>query len=202
MEFCQVSQMTMAFVFLPSFKLGNKMSLDNLPAGKELPEDIYVVVEIPQNSDPVKYEVDHDTGFVFVDRFMATPMFYPCNYGFINQTLSLDGDPLDVLVPTPYPLVPGAVIRCRPVGILNMTDEAGSDAKLVAVPHTKMTKIYDDIKDVDDLPELLKNQIKHFFEHYKELEKGKWVKVDGWSNKEAAMKEILDSAERYKNAQK
>ena len=129
-------------------------------------------------------------------------MFYPCNYGFINQTLSLDGDPLDVLVPTPYPLVPGAVIRCRPVGILNMTDEAGSDAKLVAVPHTKMTKIYDDIKDVDDLPELLKNQIKHFFEHYKELEKGKWVKVDGWSNKEAAMKEILDSAERYKNAQK
>jgi inorganic pyrophosphatase len=108
------------------------MSLLNVPAGKELPEDIYVVIEIPANADPIKYEIDKDTGALFVDRFMSTAMFYPCNYGYINHTLSLDGDPVDVLVPTPYPLQPGSVIRCRPVGVLKMTDEAGEDAKLVA----------------------------------------------------------------------
>ena len=132
------------------------MGVELVPAGKKLPEDIFVVVEIPQNSDPIKYEVDHDSGCIFVDRFMATPMFYPCNYGFINQTLSLDGDPLDVLVPTPYPLIPGSVIRCRPVGILQMEDESGVDAKIVAMPHSKMTKIYENIQDVNDIPELLK----------------------------------------------
>ncbi|MCX8641129.1 MULTISPECIES: inorganic diphosphatase [unclassified Gilliamella] len=174
------------------------MGLLNVPAGKELPDDIYVVIEIPANASPIKYEVDKDTGAVFVDRFMATAMFYPCNYGYINHTLSLDGDPVDVLVPTPYPLQPGAVIRCRPVGVLKMTDESGVDAKLVAVPHTKLTKEYDHIKDVDDLPELLKSQIKHFFEQYKALEKGKWVKVDGWENVDSARKEILESFERAK----
>ena len=174
------------------------MGLLNVPAGKELPDDIYVVIEIPANADPIKYEVDKDTGAVFVDRFMATAMFYPCNYGYINHTLSLDGDPVDVLVPTPYPLQPGSVIRCRPVGVLKMTDEAGSDAKLVAVPHSKLSKEYDHIKDVDDLPELLKSQIQHFFEQYKALEKGKWVKVDGWDNVEAARKEIIESFERAK----
>jgi Inorganic pyrophosphatase len=181
---------------LPSIFKDTDMSLLNVPAGKELPEDIYVVIEIPANADPIKYEVDKESGALFVDRFMSTAMFYPCNYGYINHTLSLDGDPVDVLVPTPYPLEPGSVIRCRPVGVLKMTDESGEDAKLVAVPHTKLSKEYDHIKDVNDLPELLKAQITHFFEHYKDLEKGKWVKVDGWDNAEAAKAEIISSFER------
>ena len=158
------------------------MSLLNVPAGKDLPEDIYVVIEIPANADPIKYEIDKESGALFVDRFMSTAMFYPCNYGYINHTLSLDGDPVDVLVPTPYPLQPGSVIRCRPVGVLKMTDEAGEDAKLIAVPHTKLSKEYD-----------------HIFEHYKDLEKGKWVKVEGWENAEAAKAEIVASFERAKN---
>ena len=174
------------------------MGLESVPAGKELPDDIYVVIEIPANSDPIKYEVDKETGTLFVDRFMATAMFYPANYGYVNNTLSSDGDPVDVLVPTPYPLQPGSVIRCRPVGVLKMTDEAGGDAKVVAVPHTKLSKEYDHSKDVGDLPELLKAQIKHFFESYKALEAGKWVKVEGWEGVEAARKEILDSFERAK----
>ncbi|GHA65119.1 inorganic diphosphatase [Photobacterium aphoticum] len=172
------------------------MSLNQVPAGKDIPEDIYVVIEIPANADPIKYEVDKDTGAVFVDRFMSTPMFYPCNYGYVNHTLSLDGDPVDVLVPTPYPLVPGAVIRCRPVGVLKMSDESGEDAKVVAVPHSKLTKEYDHVQDVDDLPALLKAQITHFFERYKELEPGKWVKVEGWADAAAAKQEILESFKR------
>lgn len=174
------------------------MSLSNVPAGKNMPEEVNVIIEIPANADPIKYEVDKDTGTVWVDRFMATPMFYPCNYGFVNETLSLDGDPVDVLVPTPYPLVPGSVIKCRPVGVLKMTDESGEDAKVIAVPVSKLTKIYDHVKDVDDLDELLKNQITHFFERYKELEAGKWVKVEGWENAEAAKQEIVSSFERAK----
>ncbi|WP_410678068.1 inorganic diphosphatase [Avibacterium paragallinarum] len=174
------------------------MGLETVPAGKELPDDIYVVIEIPANSDPIKYEVDKETGTLFVDRFMATAMFYPANYGYINHTLSLDGDPVDVLVPTPYPLQPGSVIRCRPVGVLKMTDESGQDAKVIAVPHSKLSKEYDHIKDVNDLPALLKAQIQHFFESYKALEAGKWVKVDGWEDVEAARREILDSFERAK----
>ena len=166
------------------------MSLNDVPAGKDLPNDINVVIEIPANHDPIKYEIDKDTGEVFVDRFMATPMFYPCNYGYIPNTLSEDGDPLDVLVVTPYPLVPGCVIRCRPVGILNMSDEAGQDAKLVAVPHDKLSVLYRDVKEIQDLPELLIKQIQHFFENYKGLEEGKWVKVDGWANADAARAEI------------
>lgn len=172
------------------------MSLNQVPAGKDIPEDIYVVIEIPANADPIKYEVDKDTGAIFVDRFMSSPMFYPCNYGYVNHTLSLDGDPVDVLVPTPHPLVPGAVIRCRPVGVLKMIDESGEDAKIVAVPHSKLSKEYDHIQDVNDLPELLKAQITHFFERYKELEPNKWVKVEGWDNVEAAKAEILTSFER------
>jgi len=174
------------------------MSLNAVPAGKSLPDDIYVIIEIPQNHDPIKYEVDKDTGALFVDRMMTAPMFYPCNYGYVNQTLSLDGDPVDVLVPTQYPLQPGSVIRCRPVGVLKMTDESGEDAKIVAVPHEKISKEYGHIQDVNDLPELLKAQIKQFFEHYKDLESGKWVKVDGSEDAEAARAEILSSAERYK----
>ena len=174
------------------------MGLEKVPAGKELPDDIYVVIEIPANADPIKYEVDKESGAVFVDRFMATAMFYPANYGYINNTLSLDGDPVDVLVPTPYPLLPGSVIRCRPVGVLKMTDEAGSDAKLIAVPHSKLSKEYEHIKDINDVPALLKAQIQHFFENYKALEVGKWVKVEGWEGVEAAREEIKTSFERAK----
>lgn len=175
------------------------MSLLDIPAGKELPDDIYAVIEIPANADPIKYEVDKDTGAIFVDRFMATTMFYPANYGYVNHTLSEDGDPVDVLVPTPYPLLPGSVIRCRPVGLLRMTDESGKDAKIIAVPHTKLSKEYDHIQNIDDVPALLKAQIQHFFESYKALEKGKWVKVDGWGDIEEARKEILDSYARANN---
>jgi len=174
------------------------MNFDNIPAGKDLPNDIYVMIEIPANADPIKYEVDKDMGAVLVDRFMATPMFYPANYGFIPNTLADDGDPLDVLVVTPYPVMPGAIIRCRPVGMLNMEDEAGGDEKLVAVPHDKLSTIYQDVKDVEDLPQLLKDQIQHFFENYKHLEKGKWVKVIGWENADAARASIEKSVAAFK----
>lgn len=174
------------------------MNFDMIPPGKNPPEDINVLIEIPANaSSPIKYEVDKDMGAVVVDRFMATPMFYPANYGFIPNTLADDGDPLDVLVVTPYPIMPGCVIRCRPVGVLNMEDEAGGDAKLVAVPHDKVTPQYKDIQDVEDLPELLRNQIQHFFENYKDLEAGKWVKVQGWDNAAAARKAIEESIAAY-----
>lgn len=175
------------------------MSLNNVPAGKSLPDDIYVIIEIPANHDPIKYEVDKDTGALFVDRFMKSPMFYPANYGYVNHTLSLDGDPVDVLVPTQYPLAPGSVIRCRPVGVLNMTDESGEDAKIIAVPHSKLTQEYDHIKDINDVPDLLKAQITQFFERYKELEPNKWVKVEGWADAAAAGEEILSSAKRYED---
>lgn len=171
------------------------MSLNHVPAGKDLPDDIYVVIEIPANAAPIKYEVDKESGALFVDRFMATAMFYPCNYGYINNTLSLDGDPVDVLVPTPYPLQPGSVIRCRPVGVLKMTDESGEDAKVVAVPHSKLSKEYEHIQDVNDLPELLRGQISHFFEQYKALEKGKWVKVDGWEGVAAGVVQLVSTHE-------
>ena len=173
------------------------MNFDHIPAGKNPPEDIYVAIEIPANSTPVKYEIDKDMGALLVDRFMAAPMFYPANYGFIPHTLADDGDPLDVLVVTPYPVQAGAVIRCRPIGILNMEDEAGGDAKLVAVPHDKLSKLYQDVKDITDLPQQLRDQIQHFFENYKTLEPGKWVKVQGWDNADAARKAVADSVANY-----
>jgi inorganic pyrophosphatase len=176
------------------------MPYQNKPAGKDLPEDIYVPIEIPANHDPIKYEIDKDADCLMVDRFMATPMFYPATYGYINNTLSEDVDALDVLVVTPYPVVPGAVIRSRPIGILNMSDEAGQDAKLIAVPHDKLTTIYKDVKEVSDLPELLVRQIQHFFENYKDLEAGKWVKVDGWGNAQDAKDEIMKSVAAYEAA--
>lgn len=174
------------------------MSYQNIPAGKDLPHDIYVVIEIPANSSPVKYEIDKDADALFVDRFMASPMFYPANYGYINNTLADDGDALDVLVVTPYPVVPGSVIRCRPVGVLNMTDEAGEDAKLLAVPHEKLTQAYNGVQDITDLPEMLRNQIKEFFENYKNLEKGKWVKVESWEGVASAKAKIQVAAAAYK----
>ena len=174
------------------------MSINDIPAGKNLPDEINVIIEIPANSDPVKYEVDKDTGALMVDRFMATAMFYPCNYGYIPNTLSEDGDPLDVLVPTPYPLINGAVIKCRPVCVLKMEDESGIDAKLIAVPVDKLSVIYRDVKEATDLPALLLQQIEHFFEHYKDLEKGKWVKVQGWADAAEAKAEIIKSVEAVK----
>ncbi len=174
------------------------MSFNNIPAGKGVPDDIYVAIEIPANSSPIKYEIEKDYDALFVDRFMATPMFYPANYGYIPQTLSEDGDPLDVLVVTPYPVAPGSVIRARPVGILNMSDEAGQDAKLLAVPHDKLTVLYKHVKEPSDLPELLIKQIEHFFENYKDLEPGKWVKVDGWEGAEAARQAVMRSVEAYR----
>lgn len=176
------------------------MSFETLSPGDDAPDEINVVIEIPANASPVKYEIDHRTGMLAVDRFMASPMFYPANYGFVPNTLSEDGDPLDVLVHTPYPLVHGCVIACRPVGVLNMKDEAGPDSKLVALPKRKLTSLYDDIEDIDALPALLKRQIEHFFTHYKELEKGKWVEIAGWANAADAKRQIVESIERAAKA--
>jgi len=173
------------------------MSYNQIAAGKELPHDINVVIEIPANSAPIKYEIDKESDALVVDRFMATPMFYPANYGFIPQTLGDDGDPLDVLVITPYPIAPGAVIRSRVVGILHMTDEAGGDAKLLAVPHSKLTKIYDDVKNYEDLPPLLLAQIQHFFENYKDLEEGKWVKLEKFGDVREAHQVINQAVEAF-----
>ncbi|MBI3897382.1 MAG: inorganic diphosphatase [Gammaproteobacteria bacterium] len=176
------------------------MNLDRVTSGKNLPEDFNVIIEIPMNADPIKYEVDKETGALFVDRFMMTAMHYPCNYGYIPHTLCDDGDPVDVLVITPFPVTVGAVIRCRPIGVLQMDDEAGGDAKLIAVPVDKVLPIYKHWKKPEDLqPERLL-QIQHFFEHYKDLEKGKWVKVKGWGGPDEAKKEIVDGVERYKSA--
>lgn len=176
------------------------MGLGNVPAGKSLPDEINVIIEIPMNGDPIKYEVDKDTGAIFVDRMLGTAMHYPCNYGYVNNTLCGDGDPVDVLVVMPLPLAPGAVICCRPVGVLKMTDDGGVDAKVLAVPVSKVTALYDDVQTAADLPEQTLNQIAHFFQHYKDLEVGKWVKIDGWEGVESARKEILDSVENFNNA--
>jgi inorganic pyrophosphatase len=176
------------------------MNLDRVTSGKDVPHDINVIIEIPAQSDPVKYEVDKETGAMFVDRFMNTAMHYPCNYGYIPHTLSEDGDPVDVLVVTPVPLISGSVIRCRPIGMLKMTDEAGPDAKLLAVPIDKLCTLYRQVRKPDDMPPLLIAQIAHFFEHYKDLEPNKWVKLEGWLDGDAARAEILAGVERYQNA--
>ncbi len=173
------------------------MNLENLSIGKDAPNDFNVVIEIPANAPGIKYELDKDSGAILVDRFMSTPMHYPCNYGFVPHTLSADGDPVDVLVIAPYALPTGVVVRCRPLGMLAMEDEAGEDAKLIAVPVPKLTSIYDKVQSTDDLPELLIKQIQHFFEHYKDLEVGKWVKVTGWQDIKAAKQEIIDGIARY-----
>ena len=176
------------------------MSLNNVKPGKNLPENFNVVIEIPAESDPVKYEVDKESGAVFVDRFLTTAMYYPCNYGYVPRTLSGDGDPVDVLVITPYPLHPGVVVPCRALGILKMEDEAGVDGKVLAVPTTKILKMYEPWKTVEDVNPMRLKAISHFFEHYKDLEEGKWVKVLGWEGIDAAHKEILDGVENYKKA--
>ncbi|MFN3581282.1 MAG: inorganic diphosphatase [Pseudomonas sp.] len=173
------------------------MSYNDIPAGKAIPDDFYTVIEIPANHAPIKYEVHKDSGQLFVDRFLSTPMFYPANYGYIPSTLSEDGDPLDVLVVAPCPVSPGVVIRCRPVGILYMTDEAGPDAKVIAVPHDKLSALYTDVHECGDLPALLLAQIQHFFENYKALEPGKWVKMERWGDAQEAREEIDRSVHAY-----
>jgi inorganic pyrophosphatase len=173
------------------------MSLNLVPPGRDLPNDFNVIIEIPAQADPIKYEVDKASGALFVDRFMMTSMHYPCNYGYIPQTLSDDGDPCDVLVITPYALVPGTVIRCRPIGVLNMKDEAGGDAKLLAVPVDKVLPLYKHWQKPEDLPQERLAQIKHFFEHYKDLEEGKWVKVMGWGGVDDARTEIMNGVKAY-----
>jgi inorganic pyrophosphatase len=175
------------------------MSLLKIDSGRNVPNEFNVIIEIPMNGAPVKYEVDKESGALFVDRFMMTAMFYPANYGYIPRTLSEDGDPVDVLVVTPVPLVSGAVIRCRVVGMLKMTDESGVDAKLIAVPATKLCKSYQTIKTHEDLPEVLLKSIEHFFTHYKDLEEGKWVKIEGWAGPDDAAREILNSVSRYES---
>ncbi|UTF59972.1 inorganic diphosphatase [Gilvimarinus sp. DA14] len=173
------------------------MSFDKVPSGKNLPDDMNVIIEIPMNGEPIKYEVDKDSDCVFVDRILGTSMHYPCNYGYVPHTLCGDGDPVDVLVLLNHALMPGSVIRCRPIGVLKMTDESGEDAKVLAVPVDKVTPLYSKVKSVDDVPEITLKGIEHFFERYKDLEDGKWVKVDGWEGVEAARAEINDSVERY-----
>ncbi|GAB4362086.1 MAG: inorganic diphosphatase [Gammaproteobacteria bacterium] len=176
------------------------MNLDRVSPGANLPHEINVIIEIPAHSDPVKYELDKETGAMFVDRFMSTAMHYPCNYGYVPNTLSKDGDPVDVLVVTPYRLIPGSVIQCRPVGVLKMTDESGDDAKVLALPVDKLCPTYRNVETFRDLPEDLLRCIAHFFEHYKDLDEGKWVRVDGWGGPDEAKQEILDSVDMYEKA--
>lgn len=174
------------------------MDLSYISAGPNPPKDIHAVIEIPIGGVPVKYEIDKKSGALFVDRFLHTAMFYPGNYGFIPQTLSADGDPCDVLVVTQVPVVPGAIIRCRPVGALIMTDEAGVDEKILAVPVDKLNPFYSNVRDYRDLPPIMCEQIAHFFQHYKDLEKGKWVEVAEWIDAEQAEKLVVDGIERCK----
>jgi Inorganic pyrophosphatase len=169
------------------------MDLSKISAGDKAPDEVNVVIEIPKGGQPVKYEIDKDSGAVMVDRFMTAAMFYPADYGFVPNTLAADNDPIDVLVVTRASVVPGCIIRCRPIGVLHMEDDGGGDDKIVAVPVTKLDPYYADINSCDDLPEIFRDQIKHFFERYKDLEKGKWVKVGGWSGPEEAKRLIQES---------
>lgn len=174
------------------------MNFNHIEAGRDVPNDVNVIIEIPSHGDPIKYELDKKSGMLMVDRFVATSMHYPCDYGFIPHTLSEDGDPADALVVAPFSLTPGVMIRCRPIGVLRMTDESGIDAKILMVPVDKLTPRYQHIQRPDDLGKELLASIEHFFQHYKDLEPGKWVKTNGWEGSDAAKAEILASVERYK----
>ena len=172
------------------------MRLDAIAVGKDPPRDINVIIEVPVGGEPIKYEMDKASGTLVVDRFLYTPMRYPGNYGFVPHTLSADGDPIDVLVCNTRALIPGAVINCRPVGVLVMQDEGGGDEKVLAVPSSKLTRRYDKIANYSDLPAISLEQIEHFFGHYKDLEPGKWVKIDYWGDKEEAQKLISEAIAR------
>ena len=176
------------------------MSLSKVSAGANLPSEFNVIVEISMHGDPVKYEVDKDSGTVFVDRFMSTSMHYPCSYGYIPRTLSADGDPTDVLVIAPFPLPPGVVLTCRPVGLMRMEDENGQDDKVLAVPIGKLSPLYDSVRGPGDLPGQLLQQIKHFFSRYKDLEPGKFARVGGFDGVAAAEEEVMRSEAAYRSA--
>jgi inorganic pyrophosphatase len=175
------------------------MRIDAIKIGNNPPEDVNVIIEVPIGGEPIKYEMDKAAGTLVVDRFLHTPMRYPGNYGFVPHTLSEDGDPIDVLVANTRPIVPGAVINVRPVGVLKMNDEAGGDEKVIAVPVPKLTKRYEHIMDYTQMPEITRQQIQHFFEHYKDLEPGKWVKMLGWGDATEAKKLIVEAIERAKH---
>lgn len=174
------------------------MSLHLVPTGEKSPEEVNVIIEIPMGGEPIKYEVDKKSGALFVDRILGTSMVYPCNYGYIPHTLCDDGDPADVLVFMNRPLLPGSVITCRPIGVLKMTDESGGDSKILAVPVSKISTYYNKVDSLEDLPQIKIQQIAHFFQHYKDLEGGKWVKIEGWEGREAALKEIADAIDNFK----
>jgi inorganic pyrophosphatase len=176
------------------------MRLEHIPVGKDAPHEVNVVVEVPVGGEPIKYEMDKDAGTLVVDRFLYTSMRYPGNYGFIPHTLSNDGDPVDVLIANQRGIVPGAVVAVRPVGVLKMDDEAGGDEKIIAVPVPRLTRRYETVHNYTDLPEITRQQIEHFFEHYKDLEKGKWVKVAGWGDAEEARRMIVEGMERAQAA--
>jgi inorganic pyrophosphatase len=178
----------------------NTVNLDRVSSGCDVPNDFNVIIEIPMHAEPIKYEMEKTTGAMFVDRFMSTSMRYPCNYGYVPHTLSGDGDPVDVLVLSPVPLITGVVVRCRPVGMLQMEDEAGNDTKILAVPIDKLTPLYAGIRSPDDLTQGTLAQIAHFFQHYKDLEPGKWVKVLGWVGAAEAGQEIISGVKGYQQA--
>jgi len=173
------------------------MRLDAIPPGNNAPEDINVIIEVPVGGEPIKYEMDKDSGALFVDRYLYTSMRYPGNYGFVPNTLSDDGDPVDVIVASTRAITPGAVMNCRPIGVLKMSDEAGGDEKIVAVPSSKLTLRYESVQNYTDLPQITIDQIQHFFEHYKDLETEKWVKIDGWGDAAEAKEMILAAMARY-----
>jgi inorganic pyrophosphatase len=176
------------------------MRLDAIAIGKNPPEDINVVVEVAIGGEPIKYEMDKEAGTLVVDRFLYTPMRYPGNYGFVPHTLSEDGDPIDVLIANTRPIIPGAVINVRPVGVLLMEDDGGGDEKIIAVPVPKLTRRYEKVHNYSDLPQITLDQIQHFFEHYKDLEPGKWVKVAGWGDADQAKRMIAAAIERARQA--
>ena len=178
------------------------MNIDAIPTGKNPPDEINVIIEVPIGGEPIKYEMDKEAGALFVDRFLYTSMRYPGNYGFVPGTLSDDGDPIDVIVCNTRAIIPGAYMACRPVGVLVMEDEAGGDEKVLAVPTTKLTRRYENVKDINDVPEITREQIQHFFEHYKDLEPGKWVKVVRWGDAAHAKKLISEAIDRYKAQKK
>ena len=176
------------------------MRIDAISIGNNPPEDVNVIVEVPVGGQPIKYELDKDAGTLVVDRFLYTPMSYPGNYGFVPHTLSDDGDPIDVLVCNTRALAPACVINVRPIGVLIMEDNAGQDEKIIAVPSRELTKRYDQMNDYSDLPDITLQQIEHFFEHYKDLEPGKWVRIGDWQGAEAAKQLISEAIERAQSA--
>jgi inorganic pyrophosphatase len=174
------------------------MRIDAIPIGSNPPEDVNVVIEVPIGGEPIKYELDKDSGTLFVDRFLYTSMRYPVNYGFVPHTLSEDGDPIDVMIANTRPIIPGAVMNVRPIGVLHMEDDKGRDEKILAVPATHLTRRYEKVKVFADMPSITLDQIRHFFEHYKDLEKGKWVKIIGWGDETDAKRMILEAIDRAK----